>query len=330
MRLSPQQLLPPQYSSYYLHGEDQDAIFEAAEALLAEGEPEAVRLRVDVKELARIEQESKNQGLFGPSCCYALVRNAQSANPKQTEHLLKLAHSVLPDNRLIICAAGIDWKKALHKKMKAEAALAQCEFHLPDEAGFRRWLQEEVRKSNLNMSSDVLSWMSEHLCGMRLAARQSIQRLVWYDGGAGEALTLEVIGELLGERAPDALEDWCHAVAKRDAGALGLTRRLLYDQHLAEVQMLSWLGTRLQQILMYRWYQSRQERNPLQAAKVFGAARGKVAEESRCWSGAELSLAMNRIVAAEKLIKGASVEDKPIVIERLTLDLIVKEALNKS
>lgn len=327
MRLPPQQLLPPRHRSYYLHGEDQDAVFEAAEALLAAGEPEAVRLRVDVKELSRIEAESKNQGLFGPARCYALVRNAQSATPKQTEHLLKLAHSVLPDNRLIICAPGIDWKKALHKKMKAENALAQCEFHLPDEAGFRRWLQEEIRTSGLNISSEMVIWMSEHLCGMRLAARQSIQRLLWYDGGAGEALTLEVIGELLGERAPDALEDWCHAVAKRDPGALGLTRRLLYDQHLAEVQMLSWLGTRMQQILMYRWYQSGQERNPLQAAKVFGAARGKVVDESRCWSGAELSMAVSRIVAAEKLIKGASLEDKSIVIERLVLDLIAKDRL---
>jgi DNA polymerase III delta subunit len=282
---------------------------------------------VDVKELAKIEAESKNQGLFGPSCCYALVRNAQSANPKQTEHLLRLARSVLPDNRLIICAAGIDWKKALHKKMKAESALSQCEFHMPDEAGFRRWLQEEIRKSGLNISPDVLSWMSERLCGMRMAARQFIERLAWYDGGTGEALTLEVIGELLGERAPDALEDWCHAVARRNAGALGLTRRLLYDQHLTEVQMLSWLGTRLQQILMYRWHQSRQASNPLQAAKVFGAARQKVAEESRCWSGAELSMAVNRIVAAEKLIKGASVEDNPVVIERLVLDLIAKDRL---
>ncbi len=327
MRLSPRQLLPAQHKSYYLHGEDQDAIHEAAEALLAAGEPEAVRLRVDVKELARIEAESKNQGLFGPSNCYALVRNVQSANPKQTEHLLKLAHAVLPGNRLIICAIGIDWKKALHKKMKAESALVQCEFHLPDEAEFRCWLQEEIRKTKLNMSSDMLSWVSERLCGMRLATRQLIQRLVWYDGGTGEVLTLEVIGELLGERAPDALEDWCHAVAKRDVRAPGLTRRLLHDQNLAEVQMLSWLRMRLQQILMYCWFQSKRERNPLQAAKVFGAARGKVAEESRRWSGQELNMAVNRIVAAEKLIKGASVEDKSIVIERLVLDLVSKGRL---
>jgi len=120
MKLSPRQVLPPRHKSYYLHGADQDAIFEAAEALLAAGEPEAVRLRVDVKELVRIEQESKNQGLFGPSCCYALVRNAQSANPGQTGHLLNLVRSVLPDNRLIICAAGIDRKKALDLLVQEE------------------------------------------------------------------------------------------------------------------------------------------------------------------------------------------------------------------
>ncbi len=327
MRLAPNRLMPPQHRSYYLFGEDHDAIFEAAEALLADGDAQAVRLRADITELARIERESANRGLFGPSFCYALVRNAQSANPKQSEHLLKLATSVATGNRLIICAPGIDWKKALQKKMKAEAGVAQCEFRLPDEAGFRRWLQAEANRLELNIAPDAAAWMSERLCGMRLAARQALERLCWYDGGKGEALSLAVIGELLGERAPDALEDWCHAVAAREAGAAGLARRLLQDRQVAEVQMLSWLGTRMQQILMYRWHRSQRARNPLQAARVFGEARQKVAQESGAWSGAELAAALNRITTAEKLLKGASIEDGPVVIERLTLDLVAKGRL---
>jgi len=322
MRLSPGRLLPAEFNSYYLHGEDEDAIFEAAEALLAEGAEDAVRIRVDINELARVESESRNQGLFGPSICFALVRNAKSANPKQSEHLLKLAASVATDNRLIICAAGIDWKKALHKKMKAEQAVAECEFSRPDEAAFGRWLDSEIRKSGLNVASDAVVWMSERLSGMRLAARQMIQRLNWYDNGAGDELALDVVAELLGERAPGALEEWCHAVAMRSPDALSLVRQLLKEQQVAEVQMISWLGTRMQQLLMYRWYQSQRDRNALQAAKVFGDARRKVADESRAWKGSELALAMQRIITAEKLVKGATIEDRPVVIERLTLDLV--------
>ncbi|MDX8406884.1 MAG: hypothetical protein R8L58_00705, partial [Mariprofundaceae bacterium] len=128
MKLRPDKLLPPGHGAYYLYGEDHDALFESAEALLNAGEADAIRLRVDVNELARIEEESRNQGLFGPSICYAMVRNAQSANPKQSEHLLRLVGDVAAGNRVIVCAPGIEWKKALHKKMQAVDTLAQCEF----------------------------------------------------------------------------------------------------------------------------------------------------------------------------------------------------------
>jgi len=326
MRLNPNQLLPPQYPVYYLSGEDHDALFEAADALLAVGADDALRLRLDVSELSRIEEESRNPGLFGPSRCYALVRNAQAANPKQSAHLLHLVDTLGADHRLIICAPGIDWKKALHKKMKAINSLPQCEFKQPDESGFRRWLDQELAKSGLNISPEAIQWMGERLCGMRLAARQMIERLGWYDNGSGTEIGLHIVAELLGERAPNALEDWCHAVAMRKPDAVSLCMRLLREQQVAEVQMISWLGTRVQQILMYRWFAARHDRNPLGAARVFGDARQKVAAESRCWRGAELTAAVSRIVQAEKLVKGASVEDKQVVIERLTLDLITADA----
>lgn len=325
MRLRPDKLLPAKHESYYLYGQDYDAIFEAAEALLADGDPEAMRLRVDVNELARIEEESRSQGLFGSSACYALVRNAQSANPKQTEHLLKLGGSVQSGNRLIICAPGIEWKKALNKKMQGESTVAQCEFSVPDEAQFRHWLESEIKAAGLAIDPDALPWISERLRGMRLAARQLIQRLGWYAGDSDGPIGLEVIGELLGERAPDELEEWCHAVARRDRRSLKLTRQLLGNQQAAEVQMLSWLGTRLQQLLMYRWFHSKRHKNPLQAAKVFGPARQRVARESQSWNGGELGDALNRIAEAEKLLKGASVEDKPVVMERLVLSLVVTD-----
>jgi len=329
MRVNPDRLLPVQHSLYYLFGEDHDALFEAAESLLAAGDGSdgAHRMRVDINELARIEEQSRNQGLFGPSCCYALVRNAQSANVKQAAHLLKLLHSLSGDHRLIVCAPGIDWKKALHKKMQAESTLAQCEFNVPNEAGFKRWLDHELQVSALEISPEAVLWMAESLHGMRLAARQMIERLRWYDGGKGEMLGLDVVAELLGERAPDALEDWCHAIAMRQPKAIVLAQRLLRDQQVAEVQMISWLGTRIQQLLMYCWFQAKHERNPLQAAKVFGDARKLVGQEAALWSGSDLTLAMQRIVQAEKLIKGASVEDKGIVIEQLTLHLIDQQRL---
>lgn len=322
MRLHPNKLLPASHHIYYLYGEDGDALSEAAEALLADGSNDALRLRLDIGELARIEEESRNGGLFGPAYCYALVRNAQSATPKQSSHLLQLIDQLDSSHRLIICAPGIEWKKALHKKLQALTSLPQCEFRLPDESGFRRWLQHQLAASELQVTDEASAWMSERLCGMRMAARQMIERLCWYDHGEGHEIGIDIVAELLGERAPDDLAAWCHAVAMRRPEAISLAARLLREQQMAEVQMIAWLGTRMQQLLIYCWFQAQRDRNPLAAARVFGEARKLVPAESRNWNSASLTAAMNSIIAAEKLVKGASIEDKQMVVERLTRDLV--------
>ena len=322
MKLPASRSLPPTYDCYYLTGEDGDALIESAEALLAAGDAQANRLRLDVSELARIEEETRNQGLFGATACYALVRNAQSASPKQTEYLLKLATSIEAGNRLIVCAPEIAWKKALHKKMQALSEVAHCEFHLPDIHAFYQWLQSEIEKSHLHIDNDALMLVAEQLCGMRLAARQWIVRLALYDGGQGEVLSQDVMLALLGERAPDDLDAWVHAVAIKDKSALRLALRLLHDQKVNEVQMHAWLSTRFQQLLMYRWYQAKGHRNPLQTAKIFGDAKRKIPQEVGHWQGADLTKAVALLQDAEKMLKGASVEEKFVVVERLTLNLI--------
>lgn len=322
MKCSPAKLLESNAPAYYLFGEDFDAIFEAAEALLQGGDADATRLRVDCSELARVETESRNQGLFGPSICYALIRNAESATPKQGDHLLKMVGQAGEENRLIICAPGISWKKALHKKLQAEPNLVQCEFNIPTPAAFGQWLTEELGKHQLNICDEAIQMMGERLHGMRAAARMLIERLKLYDGGEGKRIGMEIVGDLLGERSPEDIEAYCHAVALRETTALALLRRLVNEQQVSEVQVLSWLGTRMNQLLMYRWYESQRERNPLQKARVFGDARRRVPQESRRWKGSELSYALKRMVQAEKLIKGASVESKLVVLERMTLDLL--------
>ena len=322
MKIPASRLLRLEHGCYYLSGEDRDALYEAAEALLSAGDGQAIRLRLDVSELARFEEESRNQGLFGTTACYALIRNAEAATPKQTTHSLQLAASVTEPNRLIICAPGISNKKALHKKMQALSSVAHCEFRQPDVQAFQQWLQEELQQKGLRIDEQVLPMVAEQLCGMRMAARQWMERLQLYDGGKGEELKQSVVTALLGERAPDDLAIWVHAVAMKDKAAVRLMQRLLRDQKVSEVQMHSWLNTRFQQLLMYRWYQSRNHRNPLQAAKVFTDAKRKVPQEAKHWQGADLIKAVALLQDTEKQLKGASVEDKAVVMERLVLTLL--------
>lgn len=329
MRLAPERLLPPEYSAYYLHGEDRDALFEAAESLLQAGGKDAIRLRVDVGELGRIDVESSSQGLFGQNCCYALVRNAESATPRQTEHLLKLATSMDPENRIIICAPEIAAKKALHQRLKAEANVASCAFPVPSPEAFRRWFTGLLDEAGIAISDEAAAMTVERLHGMRAAARRLTERLRLYDNGEGKELGQDVVGDLMGEHCPADLGEYCAAVARRSPRALSMLRRLS-GQRVAEVQVLGWLSGRIQQLLMYRWHIAQEPRAAVKKARLFGDARKQVPEESRQWRGHELALAMWRICEAEAFLKGASVEEKPVVMERLTLDLVHPDRLSQS
>lgn len=326
MQLKPSKLLPPQHACYYLFGEDGDALFEAAEQLLTWEDEAALRLRVDVGDIGRIELEGKHDGLFGTRRCHALVRNAQAATPKQGEHLLGLAAKPPPSTRLIICAPGIEWRKALHKRMLELAQVATCHFAAPTPASFEAWLDEQLQAAGVELSDEAEILLGDRLCGMRQAARQAIERLRLYAGEDRSVLDVAVVGDLLGERSPADIGAYCRAVAMRDASAIAILRRLLLDQRVAETQILTWLYLRLTQLLMYRWYAHRDRRSAAKRARLFGDSRRCVPEEAGRWQARELMQALAQVSEAEVLIKGASVEPKTVVMERLTLGLMQKRS----
>jgi len=132
-----------------------------------------------------------------------------------------------------------------------------------------------------------------------------------------------VMHALLGEHAPDDLDDWVHAVAMREPAALRLTLHLLHDQQVSEVQMHAWLSTRMQQILMYRWYHAQRHTQALRAAKVFGDAVRRVPQASQRWQVSELMEAVNALQKSEMVLKGASVESKAVVLERLVAGFLM-------
>jgi DNA polymerase III delta subunit len=108
----------------------------------------------------------------------------------------------------------------------------------------------------------------------------------------------------------------------KEVRAMALSRHLLINQQVSDVQLLTWLSMRLNQMLMYLWYQAKGERSPIQAARIFGAARQYIAQEVRQWSAPELMQVLQAVTQAEKLLKGASIESRIMVLERLTLRLI--------
>jgi len=323
IRLSAARLLPATHACYYLSGDDADGVFETAEQLLADQAEGATLLRVDVNELSLIHQNMQ-PGLFGEVRCHAMVRNVGSARPNQIEQLEKLAAHPPQGLRLILCAADIDFKKAVHKRINALPDVVSCELPRMNEHAFTRWLGQLAVDAGLQLSEEALALMGTHLLGMRMASRQAVERLRLFDDGQGRELNIEVVGDLLGERSPGDLSELCRAVGERSPRAIGLLRSMLREQQVAEVQVFGWLNTRLQQLLLYAWFAPADKRNAVRNAGIFGEAVQCVPKESAHWNAKELMLALQRAVQVEMLLKGASTESKTVVLERFVLELMVR------
>ena len=297
-------------------------MFEAADALLGEASAELTTLRVDIGELERIQVEARSQGLFGATRCHAVVRNAESATPKQTEQLLAFVDALPDGTRLIVCAPGVEYRKALHRKMVARGKVACCEFPRPTPARFQAWLDDRIREAGLRLSAEARVLLAEHLDGLRLAARQAVERLYLYDNGAGEELGADVVGDLVGERSPDELADFCHAMAMRKPRAISLLHRLMHDQRVSELQIISWLQTRFQGLLLYHWHARDGARDAARRAGLFGDGRQLAPQEAPCWPPRTLMQALVLMVEAETRLKGSSLESGPVIMERLALQLL--------
>ncbi|HCS13994.1 MAG: hypothetical protein COS82_11045 [Zetaproteobacteria bacterium CG06_land_8_20_14_3_00_59_53] len=324
LRLPAARLLPATYACYYLTGDDADGVFETAEQLLTDQADGATLLRVDVNEISQI-YHNMQPGLFGPNRCHAMVRNAGSARPNHIEQLEKLASAPPEGLRLIICGAEMDNKKAVHKRISALPDVVICSIERMDEQAFSRWLAALAADAGLKLCDESLALIGSHLLGMRMAARQAVERLRLYDAGEGKPLSLDVVGDLLGERSPGDLADLCHAIGERSPRAIGLLRTLLREQQVSEVQVFSWISMRLQQLLLYVWYAASDKPNATRNAGVFGDAVRFVPREAGHWKPADLMQAMHRSVQVEMLLKGASTEDKIVVLERFVLEMIVSD-----
>ncbi len=323
MRLSPSALSLAKGSFYYLYGEDHDSLFDAAEQLLGTASDTVRLLRLDVDEIDCIDNEIRHDGLFGQNQCHVLVRNAERASPKQAEKLIGFASRKQETAKIVICAAGVDARKSWHKRLLAEEGVGHCRFNTPSPEAFRSWLNTQLKQSELVLTNESETLLLEHLQGKRQAAKSAIERLHLYNNGCKEALDVDVVGALLGERVSEDIGIYCHHVACRSAASLSTLHRLLNDQLISEVQVLGWLQTRFTQLLLYKWHASKDPKTAILKAKIFFSNRQQIQEEARHWSGKELVLALGKIAGSEKLLKGASIESKQVVLKHLTRDLLL-------
>ena len=295
-------------------------------------------------------------------------RTAQGLAPEEL-HALVNTLPMMANRRVVIIRDIEAWKK---KSGPREVLLKYLENPskdtvlvlvegAPNEEKQRDWDPDEAiaaRSYAVNFEplppDRVIRWLGHHAkrlgIGFAEGAAEHLAAAVGYELGAlraelekfaslaeSEPITREQVGDIVGIRHGETLEDWVEALLSRDAGrALALGQRVLDQAGMSGVKMVSALGTALVGLRMARAHHDKGSRGGalervlferLRQIRPFGLGDWKATVHNwsrwaEAWPATRLRAALRATLEADMALKGTRVTDEAGVVTDLALRLI--------
>ncbi len=152
----------------------------------------------------------------------------------------------------------------------------------------------------------------------------------------------KTVGELVGVRFGETVDDWRDAVLRDDAGrALSLVPRLLETTGVSGVKLVTHMGTSL---LVMRWARATAEKNKIRDAALANAVKRDLLFKVRPqvgsyesfvrvvgdvvgrWSQARITAAIAATLRADMALKGTTISDEEGIVTDLVLTLAASRA----
>ena len=294
-------------------------------------------------------------------------RAAQGLAPEDL-HALVNTLPMLASRRVVVIRDIEAWKKkaAIHEVLQQYLANPAAETVLilvegaPNPEKDRNWEPDAaIAARSFAVQMDplppdrVARWLAWHAKGMGLAfgegAAEHLALAAGYDLGTLRAelekfssladqgpVSRETVGELVGIRHGETVEDWVEALLDDDTPrAVTLGRQVLDQAGMTGVKMITTLGTTLLGVRLARAHYEKGSRGGalervlferFRAVRPFGIGDWKAAARhwsrwAETWSGARLRAALRATLEADAALKGTRVSDETGVILGLVLRL---------
>ncbi|MBP9200508.1 MAG: DNA polymerase III subunit delta [Gemmatimonadales bacterium] len=294
-------------------------------------------------------------------------RAAQGLAPEEL-HALVNTLPMLASRRVVVIRDIEAWKKkaATHEVLQKYLANPAAETVLilvegaPNPEKDRHWEPDAaIAARSFAVQMDplppdrVARWLAWHAKGMGLTfgegAAEHLALAVGYDLGTLRAelekfssiadqgpVSRDTVGELVGIRHGETLEDWIEALLADDTPrAISLGRQVLEQAGMTGVKMITALGTALVGMRLARAHYEKGSRggalertlmDRFRAVRPFGIGDWKVvarqwSRAAETWSGARLRTALRATLEADAALKGTRVSDETGVVLGLVLRL---------
>jgi DNA polymerase-3 subunit delta len=327
--------------AYYFHGPEDLLKDEALRAILDRALDPALRdFNLDQRSAGQLDADS----LF--ALCTTLpmmaehrvvvLREAEALKrkPKVRAALLDYLGRPAPDTVLVLIQGSIETGE--DKEIAKAAVTVACE-PLPADRVFK-WLERRSKGLGLELPDEAARHLVQAVGSELASLAAELDKLAALP--AGEPLTVERVGELVGVRHGETGLDWRDAVLDdRPGPAVGLLGRLLVQPGSSGVKLVTMLGTTLIGVGIARSYYDRPLRGKalddavfsvIRRSRVFGLL-GWSEEKSRwlrwapTWPAGRVADGLRSILAADRALKGTTISDERGILT----DMVLRMATSK-
>jgi DNA polymerase-3 subunit delta len=321
--------------AYYFHGPEDLLKDEALRAVLDRALDPALRdFNLDLRSAAQLDPDS----LF--ALCTTLPMMAErrvvvlrevealKRKPKVRSALLEYLGRPAPDTVLVLIQSA---NEESEDKDIAKAAVAVAFEPLPEDRVLR-WLDRRAKGLGLELPDDAARHLVRAVGGELGSIAAELEKLTALP--AGEPLTVERVGELVGVHQGETVFDWRDAVLEdRPGPAIRLLGPLLDQPGNSGVKLVTMLGTTLIGVGIARSHYDRRLRGRSLDEAVFGVIRrnrvygllswgeekGRWLRWAPSWPAPRVADALRSILEADRALKGTTISDERGILTDVVL-----------
>ncbi len=327
--------------AYYFHGPEDLLKDEALRAILDRAlDPSLRDFNLDQRSAAQLDADS----LFALCTTVPMMAERRvvvlreveglKRKPKLRAALLEYLSRPAPDTVLVLIQGANEENE--DKDISGVAVAVACE-PLPEDRVLK-WLDRRAKGLGVELPDDAARHLVRAVGGELASLAAELDKIAALP--AGEPLTLERVGELVGVRHGETIFDWRDAVLEDRAGpAVRLLGPLLDQPGSSGVKLVTILGTTLIGVGIARsLYDDRLRGRALDDA-VFGAIRrnrvygllswgeekGRWLRWAPGWPAERVAEALRSILAADRALKDTTISDDRGILT----DLVLRMATSK-
>lgn len=321
--------------AYYFHGPEDLLKDEALRAILDRAlDPSLRDFNLDQHSAGTLDADS----LF--ALCTTLPMMAErrvvvlrevealKRKPKVRAALLQYLGRPAPDTVLVLIQGA---NEETEDKEIAKAAVAVACEPLPENRVLK-WLDRRAKGLGVELPDDAARHLVRAVGGELASLAAELDKLAALP--AGEPLTVERVGELVGVRHGETIFDWRDAVLEDRAGpAVRLLGPLLDQPGSSGVKLVTMLGTTLIGVGIARSYYDRRLRGKALDEAVFGVIKrnrvfgllnwseekGRWLRWAPGWPAERVADALRSILTADRALKGTTISDERGILTDMVL-----------